>query len=1485
MKTMKPLKGIVSGAKCILSAVLLAAVCYNLYAGGDPERGDVRYTQWGIMDGNAVRTLYSNHAEVARWPDQPSGEWPKGTGHSYVDGVATIIAASAFDTLGNRVHPMSTNYREFIDTDPITKIPWGWAPLQGYSNPNQQYPSRSDDVFTWPVTWPDQPDWTGEWNGYFGRGIMNADLETYFVCDDSPDQEWFFAHDEDTGAGVFYPVNSDLEIISEGNFDGDTPGYFTPEGTSPTAEYLWTNGEQRSGSHSISIEKENPDGIAAWYANFLYYTEPEEIEFDGLEAELGAWIKLENVNINPADNTENIRLVFTAWYENGESLSSTEYSTAVPQTQSIADWMEVGMDAELPAYMVRLGVRLICGENMTGTIYADDFFARLNSGEALPLFNPNVDLPDGWTGAWPEYSMGLPEWQDSPPPFVGITSEDYYNDGHALKMVKEFDDGMMTVRSDPMDFVNDGSALVISAWSRMDLPVGMWELAQMDTLSAPGLSIAWYEYSDNAAGYEILEEVTFYFELEDDPADWHAYEALVMPHEDASMVSIQPTLQTGFLGTVYWDKIKMVKSNPRGGLGMEINARGFQWSHVLAQDVIFWHYEIINESETDYDSVYFSQYIDWGIGGTADSGDDEGGYNTYLDIAFAWDYNGLGQPGEWGPTGVAAYAFLESPGNGLVYDENGSYIPGTGDGLDNDMDGLLDESRNNPAGQWLDTYPYGVDDVDAFIEFFNREPRPHFEGDEDQDWEGFDDLNDDGIWNTGEPLNDDVGKDGLAPYHINYPGPDEGEGDGLPTDGETNFNQTDKDESDQLGLTGFSVFDVHNYELLNDEENWRELFVPTPPPTSDIYLEGGRNLGMFFSSGPFPMKAGQTERFSMALVFAEKDFPDAPNEFEIRNSSLARKKETVQQIYNADYRFAQPPLKPNLTAIAGDGQVILYWDDRSEDSFDPFTKEFDFEGYKIYRSTEPFFFENRTITNTYGEEMLRESIAQWDLANDIEGLHPVDIEGVKYYLGNDSGLRHYYIDQDVLNGVTYYYAVVAYDRGLVGVDSDGNFQIDYQGHARGLSPSECASIIQMDLSGNVETDINTAVATPRSDAAGYIPGSILDVEAAWDTLTSPATGFIDLFVIEPDSLRSGHEYEIRFSEDTNHYNEPVPRLKLTDLTSGEILADSIQISLYGQELEVMDGLGIVVYNDSSVAVVDTACGWAAGHQSNFDVTVNELILGDDLWGEFGDNKLPYPADYLITFESDTAAWDTSMGLTPFINGMSARVALPVPFQIWNLTENKKAKFAVIEREAVQGEGYDRIWQPNESILICVGEDGGDPVLENFMGVDYYNPANFGVAWAVRLFAPSDPTIEPVHPQAGDVIRISSHKPFRQDETLWFRVQGAVIDEDQAEDDMEDVYVVPNPYVATSIFEPSNVYRSGRGERRIYFMNLPEECQIRIYTKTGKLVDTIEHNGMGGDGQESWDLVSKDGMNIAYGVYFYTVEAYDKISTGKFAVIK
>ncbi len=88
-----------------------------------------------------------------------------------------------------------------------------------------------------------------------------------------------------------------------------------------------------------------------------------------------------------------------------------------------------------------------------------------------------------------------------------------------------------------------------------------------------------------------------------------------------------------------------------------------------------------------------------------------------------------------------------------------------------------------------------------------------------------------------------------------------------------------------------------------------------------------------------------------------------------------------------------------------------------------------------------------------------------------------------------------------------------------------------------------------------------------------------------------------------------------------------------------------------------------------------------------------------------------------------------------------------------------------------------------------------------------------------------------------------------------------------------------------VFQKTLVERfTKRGDRELQFRNLPPKCTIRIYTITGELVDTIEKDDL--TSMASWDLLSSEGMRIAYGVYIYHVDipgVGEKI--GRFGVIK
>jgi hypothetical protein len=65
-----------------------------------------------------------------------------------------------------------------------------------------------------------------------------------------------------------------------------------------------------------------------------------------------------------------------------------------------------------------------------------------------------------------------------------------------------------------------------------------------------------------------------------------------------------------------------------------------------------------------------------------------------------------------------------------------------------------------------------------------------------------------------------------------------------------------------------------------------------------------------------------------------------------------------------------------------------------------------------------------------------------------------------------------------------------------------------------------------------------------------------------------------------------------------------------------------------------------------------------------------------------------------------------------------------------------------------------------------------------------------------------------------------------------------------------------------------------------------KCTIRIYTLSGELVSTLEHEAGADNGREFWNLLNKDGFSVAYGVYLAHIDAPgigEKLI--KFALIK
>ena len=80
------------------------------------------------------------------------------------------------------------------------------------------------------------------------------------------------------------------------------------------------------------------------------------------------------------------------------------------------------------------------------------------------------------------------------------------------------------------------------------------------------------------------------------------------------------------------------------------------------------------------------------------------------------------------------------------------------------------------------------------------------------------------------------------------------------------------------------------------------------------------------------------------------------------------------------------------------------------------------------------------------------------------------------------------------------------------------------------------------------------------------------------------------------------------------------------------------------------------------------------------------------------------------------------------------------------------------------------------------------------------------------------------------------------------------------------------------------------DRRIWFINLPSEATIRIYTLDGDLVRVIEHHQDGAfttdySSRAYWDLVTRNTQAVVSGVYFYRVDSKLGSQVGKIVIVK
>ena len=526
-----------------------------------------------------------------------------------------------------------------------------------------------------------------------------------------------------------------------------------------------------------------------------------------------------------------------------------------------------------------------------------------------------------------------------------------------------------------------------------------------------------------------------------------------------------------------------------------------------------------------------------------------------------------------------------------------------------------------------------------------------------------DGIDNDGDWN---PLTDDVGLDG-APNTG-----DQGEGDGKPTSGfgtpfpgESNIDKTDVSEADQIGLTNVQYLKAGaiDFGKTSDVFFWGNFMIPGSFVDPSILPTGDYDL--FVSSGLFPMQPGQIERISYAVVFGAATQAGNANVSGAKADAL-RKREFAQLAYNEDYQFAQAPIEPTLTAIAANKKVTLYWNDVAEKSIDRFLAGIpgaiskDFEGYKIYRSTDPAFQDAKIITDAYGSPApFAKPIAQFDLKDGIKGFHPIAFNGIQFDLGSETGIVHSWTDTTVQNGQKYYYAIRAYDQGYTPLN---------------ISPAESNLRISIDnITGDVKSiGTSVAIVTPEAPVAGYTAPKISNIQL----VQGSTTGKVSYTVVDPTLIKDKHKYRITFGDTVISGGQSAPdTFKTLNYTLSDVTNSTVPITLIeknsnltdGAEHPLTDGFRLSLQNEKSFGINTTLSGW--NRKNIYQYQFSQWSLGFT-------KGLQKPADYKIVFGQVGMDTSTSFGVGTDGQGNPTTTApkTPVNFSVINTSENNKIKF-------------------------------------------------------------------------------------------------------------------------------------------------------------------------------------------------------------------
>jgi len=784
-------------------------------------------------------------------------------------------------------------------------------------------------------------------------------------------------------------------------------------------------------------------------------------------------------------------------------------------------------------------------------------------------------------------------------------------------------------------------------------------------------------------------------------------------------------------------------------IGIEIYQTGYAWDFPVLEDAVFLVFQVKNVSGNDLYDCYFSIGMDSDIG-------NEAGY-------FAND--------------LCDY----------ILDQ--TYVI-AGDTIH--VDDLVYQWQQVPEGGWPE-FP-GVIGFDLVQTPFDLEWGQDKDGDEIPDQRERDSV----YYRHSVPQNQwDVDHDGVPDWR-------------------------DASENPQLGLTSFKLFTL-DLEPSRDNQRYMTMaghnFVTGQYEPFDSALTNPGDRRFLMSSGPFDLGPDSTATLVLGIMLAEWF-----GVYQTPDTAIAIIDYYCQLTADMNWLLPGPPPAPSLTCVPGDARITLIWQSAPETTpdpffdivgdsgstyFDPFYRQYDFEGYGVWKSLDG---------ETY------ELLTRYDLHNDIM----FEDTATDIYATN-SGLRHYFIDEDVRNGFTYHYALTSYDCNYhAGQDSLGN---------------------QYVVPFWLESEKVSVSAIARRDPANYQPGCY-HVEAVYGNPVLADSG-VDLVITHPLQMTEDPYYlvfgpiEYANSEACytasllDHLGDLIDSVRVVFLRGERIFRDfgtrnGLNISVLLWREDIPTGVSIFedvmvesgTYPESLLVPSSGGTNWAY-RGNDFRVYWRALNAGG-------------PVNTVTVV--DVYSGDT----IPFKPGTTDTLADGWCFESVSQTTDT----LVYSNWVAIATRYMYICGGKFRLKPAGGLVPGDPV-----------PSENDV-WLVRACA--------------DYLPAPANTRLKITPTPAQLTTGEV---------SLNVKVCPNPYVVT------NEWQRHMFKRRLRFINLPSQCTIRVFNINGELVKLIEHHhtsegGLEGDlgGDEWWDGLNLFRQLVASGVYVFHVQSEVGEQVGKFVVV-